>query len=205
MNYIDYILLGVIAFFAIKGLIRGFINEAFSLVGLLVSLLLATRLMSDAARWLKQFIDIPPALSTILGFLLVFVAVQLAILVLNHVLQKIVKLAFMGWIDKLAGSCIGFLKGATVASLLTILLTLIPMSNELLPAQKESKLIGPTRGFAPYVFNFLSEIVPNSKSFYAEMKESLGNFSSSKIAEQTQDFLQSVRLPEEDSPSEKDE
>jgi len=203
MNYIDYTILAVIAFFAIRGLFRGLLNEVFGLVGILLSVLLATKMMSDAANWLDQFVDIPPALSTILGFILVFAAVQLAIQFLNHVLQKIVKLTFLSAIDKLAGGLFGLLKGAMIISLLTMLVALLPMSENLIPGQTRSKLLEPLRGFAPSVFNLLAEIVPNSKTFYGEVKESFGNLSSSDVAKRSEDFLQSLRgKNDERAPSE---
>jgi len=203
MNYIDYTILAVIVFFVIRGLFRGLLNEVFGLVGILLSVIVATKLMSDAANWLKQIVDIPPTLSTILGFILVFAAVQLAIQLLNHLLQKIIKLTFLSWLDKLAGGLIGFLKGALIVSLLTMLIALIPMGDSLIPAQKQSKLIEPMRGFAPRVFNIFSEIVPNSKTFYSEVKESLGNLSSSGVTQHAQSFLQSLRgNDDEQTPSE---
>jgi len=73
MNYIDYIIITVVAFFAVRGLFKGFLNEVFGLLGLILALIFATKYMSNMAELVDKFLNIPPAMTTLLGYLIIFV------------------------------------------------------------------------------------------------------------------------------------
>ncbi|MFQ5752809.1 MAG: CvpA family protein [bacterium] len=193
MNYIDFIILAFVTFFFIKGLFRGFFQEVFGLLGLIVALIFATKYMSDAAEQIDSILDIPPTLATLLGFLLIFFSLIFAFQLLTHLLQKIFKYSLLSWLEKLAGGAVGFLKGATILSLLLLFISIIPFGKQFIPGIKESKLYEPTQNLAPKVFNLIMEIIPDSKSFYAELKESFENLSPSELTKNTQNFLKSFQ------------
>lgn len=197
MNYLDYIIVVVVAFFTVKGLLKGFVNQVLGFFGLLMALVLATKYMSDVAETVDNFLNIPPALATLLAYLLIFVATILAFQVLNHVLQKAVKVSFLHWVDKTLGLLVGALKGGVIMSLIFLLISIIPLSGNLIPGLNDSKLFRPTKTFAPKVFNFIMSVVPNSKSFYAELKESFDKFSVSELGQHTRNFLKSIEGDED--------
>jgi len=95
MNYIDYIIITVVAFFAVRDLFKGFLNEVFGFLKLILALIFATKYMSDMAGLIDRFLNIPPALTTLLGYLIIFVNTIFALQLLNHVLQKMVKVSFL--------------------------------------------------------------------------------------------------------------
>lgn len=198
MNFIDYTIIIIVAIFTVKGLIRGVLQETLGFIGLIFSLIIATKFMSNAAAWLDKIFDIPAALSTLIGFLIIFVALIFATQTLIHFLRKIAKYSLLNWLEKLVGGLVGFLKGGIIVSLLLLFLALIPFGSQVLPGQKESLLLEPAQNFAPHVFNMFMKIVPDSKSFYDELKESFGNL---KVGEKTQDFLHS--LNKDDQPKNK--
>ncbi len=192
MNYLDIIILSVVIFFFIKGLFRGFFQEVFGLVGIVVALILATKYMSDLAAWLDNWVSIPPAFTTLLGFLLIFFCIIFLSHLTAHLLQRIFKYSFLGWLEKIGGGVVGFLKGATIISLLILFSSKLPYIERLIPGTKESILYEPTQRFAPKIYNFIMEIIPDSKSFDTELKESFENFSSQELIKNTQDLLNTV-------------
>ncbi|HEX9655097.1 MAG TPA: CvpA family protein [bacterium] len=193
MNYVDYIIIAVAGFFIVRGLIRGFFAEVLGLVGLVVALILATKFMSDLSAWIDRFIDIPAVIATILGFVVIFFCVILAFQFIAHMLERVFKSAMLGWLDKLGGAGVGFLKGATIVSLLLIFISLVPFGSRLVPGLPESRYYEPARNFAPKLFNLIMEVVPGSKSFYVEVKESLENFSPAELARNAQSFLKALQ------------
>lgn len=199
MNYLDLIIILVVGFFVIKGLRRGFFQEILGLLGLVVALIVATKYTSNAAIWIDKFLDLPPVLVTLLGFLLIFFAIVFGVQLITHVLQRIARYSFLGWLEKLAGGIVGFLKGATIVSLLILFLFMIPFAKNLIPGRADSKLFYPAKNFAPKMFNLLIEVMPNSKSFYSELKESLENFSPKELGNHAQDFLKSLQNDEHSS------
>ncbi len=192
MNTIDIAILGIIAVFTIKGLFRGAINETIGLVGLVVSLIAGIKLMSNVAELLDRVLDIPPGFITLLSFLLVFVSLQIAAQVLSFVLHKIVKFTFMRPIEKLVGGIIGLAKGGVITSLLVLLVSIIPFSDQILPNRDQSLLYEPVKKLAPRMFNMMMAVVPGSKSFYSELKESIER-STNKVSKHTDGFLESFK------------
>lgn len=200
MNYIDYIILCIIIIFVLKGLFRGLIVEVIGLVGQLVSVILATKLMSNVSEIIGRNIDsIPPAVSTIIGFLTVFIAVHMVFQLIAHILQKFVKYTFLGWLEKLAGGMVGFTKGAIITSLFILLITIVPMSNYLLPDQDKSVLLKPIGKFAPKMFNYLTSLSPNSKNFKKEIMESLDGAKSNFNSKEAYKAIESFFSNDEDS------
>jgi membrane protein required for colicin V production len=193
MNYIDYIIIGCAAFFLIKGLVRGFFSETLGLVGLIVALICATKYMSNLSDWIDHFIKMQAAIATVLSFVIIFFAVFLIFHLVAHFLEKLFDQAHLGWLEKLAGACVGFFKGVTIVSLLLMFLSLVPFGVSLIPGLPDSRLYEPVRHFAPKMFNFITTIVPGSKSFYGECKESLGRFSPGDMARNTQSFLKALQ------------
>jgi len=192
MNYIDYIIVAVVVIFTVRGLFRGFFYEIFGFLSLIVALIAATKFTSNVAGFVDKLFDIPASLSTLVGFLLIFFGLTLGLQILSHYLHKAVQYTFLSWLEKLAGALVGFLKGAIIMSLLLLLISILPFGDFIVPAQKESVLFLRTRNVAPKVFNTIIDIVPNSKSFYDEVKEAIDKFSAIKIGRHTQDFIDSL-------------
>ena len=174
MGYLDFIIILIVGLFVIKGLLRGFFREILGLVALFVALFFATKYMSNTAVWVDKFFGIPPGLATPLGFLPLFLAIVLGFLILAIILQKVAQYYLLGWFERLAGGVVGFLKGITIVSLLTLSISVIPFGNSLIPGRSESKLFEPAKGFAPYMFNLLTEIIPGSKSGLCRIKRKFG-------------------------------
>ncbi|MFQ5602792.1 MAG: CvpA family protein [bacterium] len=193
MNYLDFIILAVVIYFTVKGLFRGFFQEVLGFLGFIFAFIVATKFMSNAAAAIQSFMKIPPMLTTLLGFLVIFFGIVFISHILTHILQKIFRYSALGWFEKLAGGLVGFLKGATIMSLLSIFISMIPFGTTLIPGLKESQLFEPTQRFAPNVFNKIMKIVPDSKSFYGELKESFENFSQTELAKNTQNFLKTFK------------
>ena len=87
-----------------------------------------------------------------------------------------------------AGGALGLLKGAVVASLLLLLISIVPFGPKLLPSPEKSILYKPVKGVAPRVYDVITKMVPGSKSFYSEVKDSLDR-STKKIGKNTDQFL----------------
>lgn len=196
MNQIDLLILIFIGFFLMKGLFRGFFHEVFGLVGLMVALIFATKYSSEVAAMVNKILRISSNMAAILGFILIFFGIVLFFQVVIHFFQKIFQYTMLGWLEKLAGGTVGFVKGATVASLMLIFLSSLPFSGKLFSEKEHSIFYQPMVGFAPKVFNFVMEAVPGSKSFYSELKESVDAVSSKKRIKNKK-LLKTLRRREE--------
>lgn len=204
LNYIDFVIIGIVAFFAVKGLLKGFVHEVLGLFGLLIAFVVATKFMSESAEVLGEYLRIPSTLASILGFLAIYLAVVLVVHVLTLIIQKVLEVAALGWIDKVIGALGGLAKGAIVISLAALGFSLLPLEETIIPGIGDSRLIEPMKKAAPLTFNWLMKIIPDSKSFYGEVKETFDRVSVDEQVVNTKgmlDLLKSLdEIPVENAP-----
>lgn len=203
MTGIDVVILVIVGFFCVKGFFRGFIVEVFTLVGLLLAYVVALREMSTVSAWLDRTVNLPPLLSTTLGFLAVFILVALFFRWLAGALRFLARRIMVGWIDRGGGVLFGLFKGAFVASLLALLISLIPFSGGMRREQERSLLFRPVLGVAPAVFDFLKHTFPKTKSFYEEMKEGFSDASRRVVDEMLSKRLDSIQQAVKENGGEK--
>jgi membrane protein required for colicin V production len=173
MSIIDIIILCILAFFIIKGLFRGIIIELLTLAGFLIGYVLAIRQMAQVGNWINQKLHLPGNAAGIIGFIIIIIVVVGFFRLLAAILKIMTRKTFVGWLDRAGGLSFGFLKGLLIASLLCLLITVFPFSENLIGAQENSLLFKPVRSVAPTVFNFLKRTYPKTKDFYEEVKEGL--------------------------------
>ncbi|WP_018616138.1 CvpA family protein [Segetibacter koreensis] len=96
-----FIMLMILAVF--KGISKGFIVAVFSLLAFIVGLAAALKLSATVAKHLHDKMNIGGYWLPVLSFALVFIVVAFLIRFVAGVIKKAVSIAFLGWIDSVAG------------------------------------------------------------------------------------------------------
>lgn len=112
MNLFDIIILSILCFFAVKGLVRGLVNEASSLAGLLVGGWLAYRFYPLLAVPLKNALHLPTHLSSFLAFVILLLIIGICAHIIGNVITAALKLVMLGSLNRLGGLLIGVAEGA---------------------------------------------------------------------------------------------
>jgi len=146
MNFIDIIVLVVIAGFLIKGLLRGLLREVCSLLGLLVGGFLAFRYQGPLGEVLIQSWRWPAQLSLMAAFLVLFLASVVFFGLLGYLLSRFTKLVFLGGLNRVAGGFFGIAQGLLLLAIVLFALSLRPFPQSLGPALKQSQLAPPLIG-----------------------------------------------------------
>ena len=141
MNPLDFIILGVIAFFVIKGIFRGFFREISSLAGIIFGFLVGNHHYPQMSMLLKPYIPFEnslPLVSFIILFFLVFIFFNLLGILLHHLFKRL----FIGWFDRGLGTLFALIKGVIVSYLLIVLLTFfVPSGSLLIAKSKAARLV----------------------------------------------------------------
>jgi len=141
MNILDLIILGLIAFFLIKGIFRGFFREISSLAGIIFGFLIGNHYhhpMADLLRAHIPFEKFLPLISFIILFIVVVIVFNLFGLLLHHLFKRL----FIGWFDRGLGICFALIKGIIICYLLIVLLTFfMPSKNPLIAKSKTAPLV----------------------------------------------------------------
>jgi len=109
MNWLDIVIIVVIALSVFNGLRSGLIKMLFSVAGIIVGIILAGRFADDFAGVLTF---IPDDWAKIAAFAIILVAVMIVAWILGTVLSKLISLVLLGWVNRIAGAVLGLFIGA---------------------------------------------------------------------------------------------
>lgn len=138
MNLFDILIIIILLYCLVRGIFRGLLKELSSLVGVLGGFYAAYTYYHEVGKLLNRWIDNPNYVN-ILSFLLVFICVFLIISILGIIIKYILKIVFLGWVDRIFGAVFGILKGILIASVLLIVFTaFLPDSSDIIKTSKTS-------------------------------------------------------------------
>ena len=120
MNWLDFVILGLMAWFTLTAFLSGFIRETVGLVAVVAAIVLAGLLHDDLAANLTVFTEDETALR-IIAFVAIFAVVAIAGAVAGRFLHAGSELLLLGWADRAGGAVFGFLKAVLVVQALTII------------------------------------------------------------------------------------
>jgi len=119
INFLDVILLCVLSLFAIRGLMNGFVAEVLDVIAIIGGLYLANTFYVYVASYI-DFIS-NPLWKNLIAYISIFIAVNICIMILHRILQKIISFSFIGWIDSLGGIIVGIAKGILLCVIMLML------------------------------------------------------------------------------------
>lgn len=135
MNFFDIIILVILCFFAVKGLVRGLVNEASSIAGLLVGGWLAYRFYPQLAVPIKSVLHLPAHLSSFLAFIIILLLVGVCAHIIGNTITAALRLVMMGGLNRLGGMLIGTAEGA-----LLLCMVFSIASSSFMPEQIRNKI-----------------------------------------------------------------
>lgn len=135
MNIFDIIILAVLFIFALKGLTRGFVNEASSLAGLILGGWLAYRYYPAVSVPIHNILHVPAHVSSFLAFMLLLILTGVIAHILGNIITAAVRIVMLGSLNRLGGLLIGATEGALLLSMLFSIAT-----AEVMPAQLKQKI-----------------------------------------------------------------
>lgn len=129
MNQLDIVIMAVLALMGLRGLLRGLIKEVAALTALVLGGWLAYRFHDTAAAPLKPLMPVPVA--EVVTFVLLLIMVGLVAHLLGNLLTGLVKLALLGWVNRLGGVAVGLLEGSLILGMIFYAIMAIPFAFQL--------------------------------------------------------------------------
>ncbi|MFO7597496.1 MAG: CvpA family protein [Desulfocurvibacter africanus] len=153
MNILDIVLVLILAFFTIRGFLRGLLMELAAITGLVLGFWVANShsdlLLPIVGRAMND-----PTTAHIVAYILTLLAVMLAVWLVGFLLRTALKAGKLSGMDHLFGSIFGFIKGALLGAILVMVLIVNSSDSGVL---RESTL-------QPYlggVSDWLADYLPN--------------------------------------------
>ena len=123
MNILDVILLSLLFLFGLRGYVKGFFREIFSLGGLIVGFMAAVRYNHIVATHIQEYWKDSPLLLKGASFVAIFFAVYVSFALLGWLFHHSEKFLFLQTLNRAGGIVIGIGKGAAVMALIVFLMS----------------------------------------------------------------------------------
>ena len=163
MNVIDIIILVCCIPAIVSGFSKGFVSQAFSLLALVLGVWLSFKFSVPLGNWLKTYADLPGTVLQIISFATILLIVVLLLRLIGNIIEKLIKVVMLGWLNKLLGVVFSLIK---VVLVIGIVITLFDSIYNLFPfvssdTLEESLFYYPIKNIAGTVFPFLKELIFN--------------------------------------------
>ena len=166
MGIIDIIIICCFLPSLFFGAKNGFIRQVISLIIIFAGIKLSIMFSVPVSEWLKSHIEIQPVWISVISFVVIFAAVALVFSVIEKLLNSIIKLTMLGWLNRLLGVVFSMMKVVLVLCLLAYFLN---AANEVLgfiseDDLAESNFFKPLLDLSDKVFPALKSIIQNHQS-----------------------------------------
>jgi len=126
---VDLLLVNFCLYCSIRGIWRGTVNEAFSIVGIFIGLIVASAYYADVAQFICNWI-INKQIGFMFAYLVSFFIIYLIINCLGTILSYLFHITISGWGSRISGGVVGSFKGLLFVSVLLIpLVTFSPKDS----------------------------------------------------------------------------
>ena len=174
MNWLDIVIIIILAGGIASGFKNGFVGEVASLAGLIFGIWGAIKFSWWTADLLEGFglkFSLMPVISFIVTFLIIIIIAQ----ILGGIISSFLKAISLNWINRIAGIAVGVFKAALFVSVFLLVLEFISEKRPIIPleVQNKSVLYEPISEIVPTVLPFLKleELVKRGKDEVMPSKE----------------------------------
>jgi membrane protein required for colicin V production len=175
---IDIIALGLLVLAAFKGLRKGLIVAVFSFLAFIVGLAAALKLSAVAAGYIGEAISISQRWLPVLAFFVVFLVVVLLIRLGARLLEGVVQVAMLGWLNRIGGMIFYMLMYFFIYS---VLLFYAVQLGVLKKETTGTSVVYPyLEPFAPAIIRGLGVIFPFFKNLFGQLLDFFGGVSETK-------------------------
>ena len=162
MNYLDIIIICLIALLIINGAMKGFIISLASLVALVLGIYIAVNFSNYIEVALMDHLHPGRTWLPILSFTITFLIVVIVVMLLAKALEKLVDLVGMGILNHVFGGIFGLIKGILLVSVIFFIIS---------GFDPQEKLIKPKTKQESMLFGYVNKVFPfMMKMFGGEIK-----------------------------------
>ena len=147
--------------------------EVVAILALILGIIGGFKLLHLGMEFLDEYFTISGLIVPYLAFILIFILIVIGVNILGKWLKKILDMTLFGSFDKVAGGIVGVLKWAFGLSVLIWITTSFSVS--LSESWSENSVIYPfVESFAPNTVSMLGNVFPFLEGLYDMIKDFLG-------------------------------
>ncbi len=163
MNILDILILLCCVPAILHGWSKGFIAQAAALVALVLGAWMSFHFSGTVIEWIKPVMNVSTAVLRAVAFALILTAVILALTLAGRMLEGMVKIVMLGWLNKALGIIFALLKVILAIGLLILLFDSVTAALEVdcSKATGKSFFYTPLKDLANMFFPYIKELIFN--------------------------------------------
>ncbi len=156
MNWLDIVILLILAGGLASGFKNGFVGELASLAGLVLGIWGAVKFSWWTADLLEGF-GLKFSLMPIISFIVTFLIITIIMQIIGGIISSFLKAISLNWINRIAGIVAGVFKAAIFASVILLVIDAVSTRHPLISkaTRSNSKLYEPVSEIVPTILPFL--------------------------------------------------
>lgn len=167
MHWIDIVILVLLAISAISGFMKGFILSIASMAGFILGIILSLSFAGSVKDILISITGSDAQYMYLAAFLICFATIVLLVYLLGKLLEKVIKIVELGFLNRFAGALLGIIK---TLLFIAIFIHLINITD------CEQQIVRPETRNSSAFFNPLAKIVPSLLPLIKDQPENkIGN------------------------------
>jgi membrane protein required for colicin V production len=165
VELINVLMMAILGIAMIVGLVKGLVRQVIELVGIIAAFVLAMIFAGWLAETLRMHTPLPYSPSLVVAFIALLVAGIIASHFIAMAVQKIIRMTFLGWFDRVCGGALGIVVGLILLSLMVSVALELPISGRARGYVQSSEVCMFVRPIAPTIFNAILSHGPNAISY----------------------------------------
>ena len=164
MNILDIIILICLVPAVIQGIRKGIISQIISTISIFLGIWLACKFAIPIGSWLSGFIDASEQTLNITAFALILILICVGLLLLCKLLERVMELITLGWLNKLLGVVFALIKCILILGVAIFVFEYINTSFNFVSQEyiAQSSLYGVIKDIADTTFPLIKSLLTNS-------------------------------------------
>ncbi|MGB7061588.1 MAG: CvpA family protein [Candidatus Zixiibacteriota bacterium] len=173
MNWIDFVLMGLLLAAIIIGARRGVFSGLMGIIGLTSGVIFSINHSDQISAKFLSHMRVSTVMVVFMAFIVVFVMVYVGIKLLGYFFYKFASLKPLGRVDAVGGAIMGIFQGWIVLGVMLFLLIFLPLPDSFV-AKLDSSFFAPgMRGVVPMIYDETTFLHPESPSLVDKLKAAL--------------------------------
>ena len=164
MSIIDIIILLFLIPALLSGLKKGLIAQIVAIAALFLGAWMSCRFTTSLGQWASGWIDADIRIINAIAFVVIFCGVVAILSLLGKLLEGVIKLVMLGWLNRLLGVAFAIMKWGLFLSLVVMFFDSLNTGLEIVPKEKidESVLYNVLKSVADVVFPYIKSLFSTS-------------------------------------------
>lgn len=174
MNFLDFLILIPILFFAYRGFVNGLVKEVLSIVGIVLAVFLTFKFMDLLSELLRPLFSEDDIYVPIVSATVLFIGTLLIVHFIAHIIQKALEAINLQLLNRFFGTTFGALKSSIVISAALLLLAGFDLPDD--DVREESLTYPYIIYVAPFAYDSIAGLKPGSDNFTETFERALGEY-----------------------------